>query len=332
MKEVINLGIIGCGTVANNYHWNYWGQLQSAQVTAVTDLSLGLARKAASRFGARVFASHRALIEEADVDALFIFIPPYAHTDQEFLAIRRGLPFFVEKPVSLSLKHGQEVAELLLKQSVITSVGYNWRYSKSVEHAKTKMGNHKIGMISGYWLGSAATGNVPAWWSDLSLCGGQLVEQSTHIVDLMRYFGGEVSTVYSQQARRLVERSDFTISDVGAVILEFSNGGIGVVVNACCLPPRSYRAGLEIIAEGLFLDVTIDRLRVFAGKEPEEYDTADDTLQNPYLLEDQIFVDAVRMNNSSAIRSTYTDALRTLAVTLAANESAKRKRIVKIDI
>lgn len=48
------------------------------------------------------------------------------------------------------------------------------------------------------------------------------------------------------------------------------------------------------------------------------------------LLEDQVFMEAVKTKDTSRIRSTYSDALKTLALTLAADESMRGGRVVKV--
>ena len=48
------------------------------------------------------------------------------------------------------------------------------------------------------------------------------------------------------------------------------------------------------------------------------------------LLEDQVFIEAVKSKDTSRIRSTYSDAVKTLALTLAADESMRPGRVVKI--
>jgi myo-inositol 2-dehydrogenase/D-chiro-inositol 1-dehydrogenase len=330
-RDAVRLGLIGCGTVAREYHWPRWDRLERARVTAVTDLRPELAEAAGERFGARVYANHRALIEDADIDALYILIPPFAHTDQELLAVERGLPFFVEKPVGLDLGRVREVAAALERRSVITSVGYNWRYSRPVTLARSLLAGRTVGLVSGYWLGGGAHGTLPEWWGDPSRSGGQLVEQTTHIVDLLRYLGGEVRAVHCRQGHRLVNRPGFDVPDVSTMQVEFVSGALGSLVSSCSLPRGTWRAGIEVTADGVFLQVGLDSLRVHRGGPPEEHVAdPDDVPNNPYLLEDQVFVDAVRTGDAAAIRSSYADAARTLAISLAANESARTGERVEL--
>jgi myo-inositol 2-dehydrogenase/D-chiro-inositol 1-dehydrogenase len=328
MKE-IRLGIVGCGAVAESCHWTNWDRLRGARVTAVTDLRIDIAKAAARRFGARAYSSHRTLIENAEVDALFFFLPPFAHGEPERLAVERGLPFFTEKPVALSLDTAVAIAKAVLQKSLITSVGYQWRYSASVKVAKTILSNRKIAAVHGYWLGSAAHRRSPKWWVDRALSGGQLIEQSTHIIDLMRYFGGEVRTVYCHQVNRLVE--ELGIPDTGAVVLHYVSGALGTLVNGCSLTKNSFHAGLNVVARGIYSEVTLNRVLTESDDGRHEYPSPNDPAQDPYLLEDQTFIDAVHTGDASKIQSPYSDAVKTLAITLAAEESSRIGKSIDLE-
>ena len=275
-----------------------------------------------------MYSSHRTLIEEAAVDALFFFLPPFAHGEPEMLAVERGLPFFVEKPVALSLATATAIEEAVLKKSLITSVGYQWRYSMSVQAAKAELCNRTIALVHGYWLGSAAYRTSPRWWTDIALSGGQLIEQSTHIVDLMRYFGGEVRTVYCRQINRLV--TQLNIPDAGAVILQYDSGALGTLFSGCSAPKNTFRAGLDVVASGIYLEITQDGTLIESGEGQRNYVSSNDPAQNPYLLQDQAFVDAVHTGDASKIHSSYSDAVKTLAITLAAEESSRTGRSVEL--
>ena len=328
IKDVVRIGIIGCGVVAESYHWRNWDNLRYAKVTAVADIKKDAVEAAARRFRAQAYSSHRALIEEADVDALFIFLPPFAHGEPEMLAVQRGLPFFVEKPVALDVDVACKVASAVEEKSIITSVGYQWRYDSAVQMARTLLGNRKIVMVNGYWLGSAVHRATPAWWRDRSLSGGQLIEQSTHIIDLLRYFGGEVTSVYCHQVHRLTEAAD--IPDAGAMVLEYSSGAMGTVVNGCSLPKNGLRAGASVVAHDLFLEVTQGKTTIHCDGKKDEYTSPRDLDHEPYFVEDQVFIDAVRLGDRSKIRSDYSDGVRTLAVSLAADESSRSGQPIRV--
>jgi hypothetical protein len=64
------------------------------------------------------------MLETQQLDAVYVCIPPFAHGEPELDLIRRGIPFFVEKPVSLGLDVAEEIAAAVSKAKLITGVGY----------------------------------------------------------------------------------------------------------------------------------------------------------------------------------------------------------------
>ena len=56
-------------------------------------------------------------------------------------------------------------------------------------------------VVGKYWC-STGHGDPSAWLRQMNKSGGQLVEQATHTIDMMRYMGGEVESVYAMQANQ----------------------------------------------------------------------------------------------------------------------------------
>jgi len=67
-------------------------------------------------------------------------------------------------------------------------------------------------------------------------------------------------------------------------------------------------------------------LKIIEAKRVEKISVGND----PGLLEDQVFIEAVRTGDASRIRSNYSDALKTLRLTLAANESLGTEKMVQL--
>ncbi|GAF91153.1 unnamed protein product, partial [marine sediment metagenome] len=78
-----------------------------------------------------IYADARKMLDKAKPDAVYIMLPPFAHGEVEALVIERKLPFFIEKPVAIDMDTAKTVAEGVEKNKLITSVGYEWRYSRS---------------------------------------------------------------------------------------------------------------------------------------------------------------------------------------------------------
>ena len=170
-------------------------------------------------------------------------------------------------------------------------------------------------MMLGYWIGG-----MPGvwWWRQMETSGGQAVEQTTHIFDLARYFGGEVKEVYAAHAQRFLHKEveNFDVDDVGTVILKFESGAIANISSSCIAP---FRVGLDVIGRDLVLSITGHGLTTIDKGERSSESFSD----NAYLEQDKAFLEAIKTGDRSKVRSDYSDAVKTLRVTLAANESAK---------
>lgn len=276
---------------------------------------------------AKVYTDFKAMLDEAGLHALYVCTPPFAHGELEFAAIDAGLALFVEKPVALSMDLARQVAEGIQKKGLVSSSGYQTRYSEAADKARELLTGKTIAMALGFYLGGLP--GTP-WWRVQAQSGGQLVEQATHTVDLMRWLLGDVSRAYSAGAlRALKDTPNFDIFDVATTTLHFTSGAIGNVSNTSILgsgTATGVPAGVHVLAQDLRLEMWGTTLKVVIPGKTEEYRWSSNTM----LAEDQAFVEAVTRRDPSRVRSPYADAAKTLAVTLAAEESARTGRPVDV--
>lgn len=318
----LRVGFVGAGGIANK-HMTVLSQLQDVEIAAVCDVQKERAKAATDKFGGKAYSDHHDLLEREDVQALYVCVPPFAHSDIETMAAGKGVHLFVEKPVAISLEKALEVRAAIEKAGVVSSVGYHFRYMTTTRKLKELVAGQTVGMLLGWWLGGLP--GAP-WWRVKRKSGGQIVEQTTHIFDLARYLAGEVEKVYAACAlRALGDTPDLDVPDVGTVALHFKDGTVAAISNTCMLQGIG-AVGMRVICREFMADLDGDRLRVQRPGEALESKNAVD----PYVAEDEVFVKAVQTGDTSQIQSTYADAVKTLAVTLAANESAETGRPVRV--
>ena len=154
------IAFIGVGGIAQE-HLRSLHTIDGAQVVAVCDVDPAHAQQAAAPWGARTYSDYEPMLDAESLDALYICVPPFAHTGQELAAIQRGLPFFVEKPLDPGTGYAEQVAAALAARPLITAVGYQWRFFASVERARQLIGDQPIAMVLGYWLDAMPP---PVWW------------------------------------------------------------------------------------------------------------------------------------------------------------------------
>ena len=324
----VRVGFVGCGGMAGG-HINNWVQMkekgEDVELAAFCDLDRERAEKQAGRFGARSYDDFRPMLEKEDLQAVYVVVPPHAHVGAEMQAAQKGCALFVEKPVANRLETAQEIQQAIAKAGVVNSVGYHWRYQESTDHARAALQGKTIGMVMGYWMGGMP--GVP-WWRRLEQSGGQFVEQTTHIFDLARYLVGDVEEVYANATTRaLQDVENYNVTDVGAANLKFKNGAIGTIHNCCLLKGMGYTTGLTVITPELVVELMGGCKLIEPGKRTEISSRND-----PYRTEDQTFLEAIRTGDTSAIRSTYADGVKSLEVSLAANESYHSGKPVKTRI
>ena len=101
---------------------------------------------------------------------------------------------FIEKPIGLNLKVCGDIANEINKNNLITSVAYQERYNPVLDLVKEMVKREPAGLVNAYWIGSMPS---PEWWRKKATSGGQAVEQTTHLADMMRNIFGEAESVYA---------------------------------------------------------------------------------------------------------------------------------------
>jgi predicted dehydrogenase len=270
-----------------------------------------------------VYADYRLMLENERFDAVYICIPPFAHDEQELMAIDRDCALFIEKPVGLSFKKVQEIQVAMKRKQIISSVGYHWRYLQITDIVRKRLKQREVRFIQGHWFGGMPP---PLWWRVRKHSGGQVVEQATHLYDLARYLIGEVAEVHAvatHGAMKDVPR--YTVDDASFANLTFKNGIVGNIA-ASCIQHQELKEGLTLYGKDFSMELRYNGLTV---REKGKTETILN-LNNPHGDEDKLFLDAVQRDDNSLLRSSYEDAAKTLRVTLAVNESVEKGRVVRL--
>lgn len=322
MRSRLRIGFIGVGTIAQE-HLKIVHQSEIAKIVAVCDISEEAAMRTAQKYDAVAYTNHVKMLDCESLDAVFVCVPPFAHGSIERDVAERGIHLFVEKPLGLDLETVRTNLGIIKKSGVITAVGYCMRYWDIVREAKSYLEDREIALFDGYFCTSFVS--VP-WWRVMQKSGGQLVEQGTHIVDLLRYLAGEVVQV--QAFMKLVASQDvegLDIYDVSSINMTLQNGAVGHIKTTFLQPDT--RSGIELMGRGFRLTVgggtltIVDKERTVITKSSVDF----------YQEQDRAFLTAVKTGHTSTILCPYDEALKTLEVTLAANKSAVTGEIITMN-
>ena len=222
------LAIIGCGGIGTYHLGHFLGFTDIIELAGFCDLIPERAESFVKKAGSgKAYTDYLEMYDEVKPDMVFICIPPYCHGEIEFETIRRGIPFFVEKPLALDLDLARRIRDAAEEKNLITASGFQCRYSKLVAPNVEFCKNNEIVFID-----CTRIGGVPGvfWWKDKDLSGGQIVEQTIHQFDIIRYVFGEPEEVCTYGTRGFVKGiPDYNTDDCSVTIVKFQNGTIGTI-------------------------------------------------------------------------------------------------------
>lgn len=153
-----------------------------------------------------------------------------------------------------------------------------------------------------------------------------MIEQTTHLIDLARYLVGTVVRVYGQVG--YVDRAAFPGLDVATMstaTLTFASGAIANFASTCLLN-WNHRVGLHLFGEGLAVELTDRDVMIDLGRgRPVRGNRGD-----PVWHQDRDFIDAVQ-GKANRIRCPYPEALDTLRLAVAIEQSAREGRALELE-
>jgi len=322
----IKIGFVGTGGIAR-VHYSYLAQKQGVELVAFCDTDESRAKAAAEEHGAKAYTDHKQMLDAHSLDAVYVCTPPFAHGAIELDCIAAGAHLFVEKPLALDMATARQIEQALKEKDRIGAVGYHWRYQGSTDLARELLAEKEIALALGYWVGG-----MPGvyWWRQMKLSGGQAVEQCTHITDLARYFCGPITAVAAFGAKTIMHKrvENYDIYDTQLACVQFASGIVGslntsnVVSTAGQTYLKLYTPELAVQIEG--------GLTVWRKGQQTRYEPMGMGWGSPYHREDDAFLEAIETGDRSKIRSDYSDALQTLAVTLAINKACETGQVVQV--
>ncbi len=308
----LKIAFIGVGGITRSYRDSL--QKLERPIAAVCDINAEQVAAIATEESATPYTDHREMLRQERPEVVFVCIPPGAHTTQVADAAAAGAAVFVAKPVAQDIETARHAAAAIAAAGVINQVGYMARYSDITSEAERCVGERTLTMGIGRFL--TRMGASHPWWGSYAVSRGQIVEQTTHVFDLIRYFLGDVVSVHAAGVKGVSDGiADF--EECTVCNLRFESGAVASITSTCVARAHDNFA-TELVGDDLYLKLTHDlRLQGQIGGDAVDYTGA----EAGYFRQVEMFIKAVAANDQGLVRSDYADALKTLAVTLAANRS-----------
>jgi virulence factor len=309
MAERVRVGLIGAGGMANRVHYPSLQEFPDVEIVALCDLVPEKLAQTAERFGiARTYGDYRRMLDEEDLDAVYVLMPPHHLFDLVIQSAARKKHVFIEKPPGVSYEQARMMAHACAENGVIGMCGFNRRYIPLVRHCRERV-EERGGIIQ-----CVATfykhhlGGRPYYEGAVDV----LSCDAVHAVDLLRWMGGEPAQVAADVARRAN-----SFDDAFNALLRFESGATGVLLTNWCVGARAHT--FEMHGRGISCYVNPDdRALIYADgrAEPEVITTQEaagsSELRHYYgfTAESRHFIDCIRENRQPS--SSLADSVLTM--------------------
>jgi len=348
MSDVMRLGVIGCGRIAQVAHFPALEKADGVEVVVVCDQSEEVARSVAGRYGIGSYVTDAAKVfENQQVEAVLIAVPDRFHRELAEAALRAGKHVLVEKPLASTVDEARQLVALQEETGLTLQVGSNKRYDPGLSFARDFVAAGRLGEVRSfhawYRIGTIRPGVeatlFPRVFADAQVRQVEagfkadrarylMATHGAHIFDTLRYLLGE------EVASVTVAHRDFGRDQAWSILVTLASGAIGsidVVVDV----PGDGAEGIEIFgSEGqLRVDTHFPFFRrasdVWAYNAAEGSATVPvfaDT--DPYERQAEAFARAVR--GEAVAKPDAYDGLQAVRLIAAVGESAESGAEVRL--
>ncbi len=242
MSEAMRFGLIGAGAI---------GKIRAdalAQIGPCANWSgsLILTRAAPGpRRRARILCRRGSLIAATDVDAIIISTPPPLHEPLAVAAASAGKHVLVEKPMAATAEACEHMIEAARAAGTLLTVGYNHRYFDALKLVRDVVRSGEIGTLSHVraYTGHSGLSEFKApWMYDKKVMGGgALMDNGTHLIDLVRYISGDPTEVFGLATNKVW---GLGVEDEGIALMRTVDGATASI-EASWHEWRGYRFHIE---------------------------------------------------------------------------------------
>lgn len=244
IPKKLKWGVSGCGNFTENHFLPVMQSLQRSKLISVYSHDLARAKNVSNKFGAPNAFNDYDQFLSSDIEAVYISSINSDHYQQVIKAAEAGKNILCEQPIALDSIQAQEMVDICKANNVLLAVNHMHRYHPLVLKVKELLDNHMLGKI----ISISASCNVDRTPDDnfrfnkeLS-GGGVLRDLGLQWINMLRYFGGEVSEVKAFKDN-IIYKSE--VEDFSAAILKFEKSGYGFLNVSC--DSKKYYNKIEVL-------------------------------------------------------------------------------------
>jgi predicted dehydrogenase len=254
----MKFGIIGCGAIARRGHLSGLKRVDEAEVIAVADIDLKIAKQVAKEFKIpHYYKDYQLMLSREDIDTVVITAPTPMHARIAIDSAKAGKNIVVEKPLASSLAEAFEVKEAIMRNNVKLSIIQNFRYCPCLKISKFRLSQGYFGKIVSFH--GVAHNNFPTSWTTgtwLYYEKGVLLDFAPHLVDAVLWLLDTTATRVYSLGRDFTGFSDFI--NHATMLVELENGASGSLEISWLAGNITFFLDVEGTGGGLKIDFPYD--------------------------------------------------------------------------
>jgi myo-inositol 2-dehydrogenase/D-chiro-inositol 1-dehydrogenase len=233
MAGKVNVGLIGAGRIGRLHAEHLAFRIPQANVVAVADIVPEAAQRCAAALDIPTATQdHRAIMEDASIEAVVICSSTDTHAQMIEEAAAAGKHVFCEKPIDFDLARIDRALAAVERAGVKLQVGFNRRFDPNFKRVRDLVAEGEIG--EPHILRITSRDPAPPPIEYVKVSGGIFLDMTIHDFDMARYLiGSEVEEVYAVGGV-MVDPAIGQAGDIDTTVitLRFENGVVGTIDNS----------------------------------------------------------------------------------------------------
>ena len=239
---MFNIGIIGCGKIAQVRHIPEYADHPQAKLAGFFDLNQDRAQALAEQWGGKAYSSWEELLADPAIDAVSVCVANNAHAQISIAALKAGKHVLCEKPMATTLEDCEAMVAAARESGKFLMIGQNQRLTKAHQKARELVENGTLGKIltfrTTFGHGGPETWSVDpgknTWFFDKSKAAmGAMADLGIHKTDLIQYLLGQTVVETTAKVTTLDKRGAdgqlIGVDDNAICIYRMSGGAMGTM-------------------------------------------------------------------------------------------------------
>lgn len=226
LPRKIKWGVVGCGGYLENEFLPTFQYLKRSKLISVFSSDARRADFIKKKFNAENSFNDYQKFLNSNIDAIYISSKNSDHYQQVIDAANAGKHILCEKPLSITSKQAKEMVKVCEKNNVVLTINYLNRHHPIIKKTKEFIDSKLLGKIVSisikFNIDYKPNDNYRFSLKDSG--GGALRDLGTHVIDLLRYLGGEISSINGNIDNVIY---DSKVDDFAIAYVKFENGGYG---------------------------------------------------------------------------------------------------------